>query len=666
MSRIGLIIIAVFFSVSTYAQLNDNCANAIELTDVTDFCSQVGEGSNENTTDEGYSPATCQSSTINDVWFTFTALSSDVVITIRGNAVGLPGGTLSSPEVALYSGDCAALTQLACKNDPGFTGIAELYKGGLTPGQQYFIRVDGFDFDTGTFQYCINNYDPIPQPNGDCPTGVVLCNEQGFTVQAVSGPGSTPGELDDAPCFQGLVSETNTTWYVWTAANSGTLEFTLTPTNPNDDLDFVVYRLPNGPGDCSNKIVERCMAAGDFVATSPCMGPTGLDPIANDFSQPPGCLTGDDNFLAPLNMVAGETYALAINNFTSTGNGFSVDFGGTGTFLGPDAAFTDTDDNDTICIGEHITFKDASTFPLGNIVGWNWFFGIGANPVSGQDSVDQDVFYTSAGTKIITLTVQSEQGCLITVSKTIHVIQCCTDLSLDISGVDPACHADSNGVVIVQAQNGFPDYNYTWNTGVIGTDTLNHLGGGDYSVTVTDAFGCSGTASFTLTDPDLLTVSAVGDTTIFIGSPVTLSATSSFSSASFLWTWPDNSVAGPSVQVTPTDSTVYIVTAQNGPCTAFDTVSVGVRKIKAEIPSAFTPNNDDKNDLFRVYAEGVTILDFKIYDRWGELVYDDPAGSWDGTENDKDLPSDVYLYRISIKFPDGHEEVKTGDVTLIR
>ena len=82
-------------------------------------------------------------------------------------------------------------------------------------------------------------------------------------------------------------------------------------------------------GGCADKTTLRCMAAGDFVPSSPCMGPTGLLPGQTDLSASAGCLPGADNFLAPLETQTGETYALAINNFTSSMDSFSIEFCGT-------------------------------------------------------------------------------------------------------------------------------------------------------------------------------------------------------------------------------------------------------------------------------------------------------------------------------------------------
>lgn len=107
--------------------------------------------------------------------------------------------------------------------------------------------------------------------------------------------------------------------------------------------------------------------------------------------------------------MAGKTYALLVNNFTSTGNGFSIEFGGTGTFLGPTADFTSVP-ADSMCIGGDVTFTDASFYPNGSIVNWQWNFGTGASPQTASGQGPHTVSYNSTGTKSISLTVESDKG----------------------------------------------------------------------------------------------------------------------------------------------------------------------------------------------------------------------------------------------------------------
>lgn len=166
------------------------------------------------------------------------------------------------------------------------------------------------------------------QEHADCNTALEICNKQPLHIFSDT-EGIDPTELNSAACFSNGTPgnyENNTYWIRFTVAQSGSLWFILRPDNPPDDLDFAVFRL--NTGNCDNKELVRCMAAGDITFPSPCMGPTGLLPGQIDVSVPAGCTTVD-NFLAPLDLQTGETYVLAINNFTSSMDSFTVEFCGT-------------------------------------------------------------------------------------------------------------------------------------------------------------------------------------------------------------------------------------------------------------------------------------------------------------------------------------------------
>ncbi len=88
----------------------------------------------------------------------------------------------------------------------------------------------------------------------------------------------------------------------------------------------------------------------------------------------------------------------------------------------------------------------------------------------------------------------------------------------------------------------------------------------------------------------------------------------------------------------------------------------------ADVPSAFSPNNDGLNDVIVLEGEGIVFLDWKIYNRWGELVFetDDPSIGWDGTHNGKIQDIDVFLYTLDVEFLDGAIEHREGNISLLR
>ena len=492
--------------VSLIAQpANDDCTGAIEITDVQNFCSAPAAYTNDAATPGSYTAPTCFSNNSHDVWFKFTAQATDVTINVIGAIGGASnGGTLLRPEVALYQFAGAPCTgtvnELQCESDNLGNNIIELYKGALTPGVEYYIRVEGRNDNTGTFQLCVNNYNPPVDPSSDCPTASILCDKSPFVVQSVVGVGNDPNEVPQSAC---LGPESNSTWFVWTAANNGALTFTLTPSNPNDDIDFILYELPNGIGDCSGKIQLRCMATA-------CLGPTGLDATSTQTTETPGCTPGDDGFLQALQMQQGTSYALMVNNFTSSGNGFSMEFDGNGEFVGPEPAFTTNQVGNSACFGQTFIFEDASTFALGSIAAQQWSFGPGAAPATATGPGPHSVTYDSPGERLITLTVTSDEGCIVTDVSAINVDPCCGtvatfDVQADLTAVD--CPEDGTGAIALTIDAPYPPYSVVWSTGDI-TETISNLTLGTYEVQIVDEY-CDTLIAYDLPGPPPFTFDTI-------------------------------------------------------------------------------------------------------------------------------------------------------------
>ena len=86
-------------------------------------------------------------------------------------------------------------------------------------------------------------------------------------------------------------------------------------------------------------------------------------------------------------------------------------------------------------------------------------------------------------------------------------------------------------------------------------------------------------------------------------------------------------------------------------------------------PKAFSPNGDGSNDVLYVRGYGVTEMEFKVFNRWGELVFESNSldVGWDGTYKDKGQEMEVYIYTLQARFLDGTQTgIRKGNVTLLR
>ena len=124
-------------------------------------------------------------------------------------------------------------------------------------------------------------------------------------------------------------------------------------------------------------------------------------------------------------------------------------------------------------------------------------------------------------------------------------------------------------------------------------------------------------------------------------------------------------------------ATTYVVTVTSEfGCTASDNVLVTVRCDGSQIwlPNTFTPNADGQNDFFYPHGKGLSQINrFRVYDRWGELIFDranmpvnDRTAGWDGTYRNQTLKPDVYVWIINATCTNGDALELKGDISLIR
>jgi gliding motility-associated-like protein len=87
-----------------------------------------------------------------------------------------------------------------------------------------------------------------------------------------------------------------------------------------------------------------------------------------------------------------------------------------------------------------------------------------------------------------------------------------------------------------------------------------------------------------------------------------------------------------------------------------------------DVPNAFTPNGDGRNDRVYVRGFGIVKMNFRIYNRWGQLVFQstDQTIGWDGYYKGRLQPMDAYGYVVDVEFNNGERSTKKGDITLLR
>lgn len=133
----------------------------------------------------------------------------------------------------------------------------------------------------------------------------------------------------------------------------------------------------------------------------------------------------------------------------------------------------------------------------------------------------------------------------------------------------------------------------------------------------------------------------------------------------YLWS---NGVTSSSLSITQTGT--YGLTATNYCGSKYDDIVISKGTCKIYVPSAFTPNNDGLNDIFRArFGENVTDFKMQVYDRWGEIIFEtnDIRKGWDGSIKGLKQSNGVYVWMIKYKtVTDPKEQLMKGTVMLIR
>ncbi len=208
--------------------------------------------------------------------------------------------------------------------------------------------------------------------------------------------------------------------------------------------------------------------------------------------------------------------------------------------------------------------------------------------------------------------------------------------------------------------------------------------GKNYSVSMQDVRGCIVSSMVAIPKLTPINVNIASIKPLFFGDSVRLNAnlTPPNSAVSYAWRLGQNrnklscnNCPSPVLTANQTD-TVFLVVRENLGCSANSFLVFNVNSNnKVFIPTVFSPNGDNVNDLFRAYSngQGGEVIVIRIYSRWGELVYEDgnfdlndPARGWNGIFRGKPANTGVYVYYLSVKFADGLTDVLKGDVHLIR
>ncbi len=459
--------------------------------------------------------------------------------------------------------------------------------------------------------------------------------------------------------------------YLWSTANMGTIS---DPTSPNPIVSPLVtsvyfVTVSNNSGKCKEELSVtvtvdsiKAEAIEDFFL---CIGSSGqLDvdaPGATTYSWAPPLNLNDPNIKNPTftsNNADEYTYSVTVTN---------------------DNNCSDSDEV-TVTVGEVIAQATAeSPICLGSSSQLQATGGSNYKWEPAQLLSDPNVsnpIATIQNTGIFTFVVSvSDAGgnCSDSDTVTVEVL----DVEADAGPDKLICVGDS-----VQLVGNFnSDYSYLWTPSLFLSDTavvapwvVPEYGPLTYTMTVSNALGCSASDEVTVGISSTAVSVTIDNPLILVGEVVTLSVETNGNSISWyddidsnpFWTGPY--LGNESLTLIPPQNTLYTVVAENE-FGCKDTADVPVIVLPPIIiPNVFTPNDDLLNDTWEITnLEHYISAVIKVYNRWGSVVYQYKGiyeGNFTGSNSrGAPLPVGTYYFEIKLNFRDLRY---AGDVTILR
>ncbi|MBA3664081.1 MAG: gliding motility-associated C-terminal domain-containing protein [Bacteroidetes bacterium] len=612
-------------------QPNDNPCSALQLPAVTSDCNYLQfstVGATQTPTTIAPAPASCAgggppamggfTTTTKDVWFKITVpASGKVYITPQPN---LGAGYISDGVMAIYSGACNALTQIACSDDytayPGSANDLLPYLAviGQAPGSTLYLRYWAFGTSSGTFGICVQS-----PSNDNCSSSLYICDLNGYAgstsaAYTIDRPCNMRGNAEMAGTYsytpgtnQGGIFGQGGPWGAGSPAfdvqinNNSWIKFTAAATSAAFNINIGNCWVGAYPsGGIQMQIFSAASACCNFTPVS------NFKEGSSTFSIGATGLTVGNDYYLMIDGYAGDICNYSINALTGVSFGNivaspdSICPGGSSILTGPSGASSyswlpggastqtiQVNPGSTItytCIangvcgfkqtitkkivvkalptvqinsGSAITTCGTQTITLTGSGATTYTWSTGANSSTVSVAPSSNTTYTLTG---------KNNGCTNTTVATVTVNP------LPATSLSASSPSICSGASATLSASGA--LTYSWSTGSTNTViTVSPGSATNYTVTGTNSFGCKKTATVTIGVNSLPSISSTS-VTICSGKSGTVSASGGSS-----YSWNNGALTAQNV-VSPTITTTYTVigTAANS-CTGSALAQVSVNAL---------------------------------------------------------------------------------------
>ena len=251
-------------------------------------------------------------------------------------------------------------------------------------------------------------------------------------------------------------------------------------------------------------------------------------------------------------------------------------------------------------------------------------------------------------------------------------------ITFGLLSFDQTC-TEEGQIEVVDFSGGNGEFNFSINNNNFQEESVFYdLSPEEYQIFVMDQLGCQESESITLNSNFDLNVELSSIDPIFIDESITLNPLINQTTIdSFTW-YPLTGINNPNelvAQVSPRETTEYTLTIYYGQCVEIRTIVVEVIDNRVIYVANTFSFSDRNNDIFFLQGASdldVTIHNFLIYDRWGNLVFNkddvplnDTSYGWDGYFNGRKANVGVYTYFINYTLR-GEPFKDAGTLTLVR
>lgn len=522
----------------------------------------------------------------------------------------------------------------------------------LNVNSEYAIRIVS---STDNNTIVIDSTSTIPLNEGQFTDRVNLqdgiCISSSFPVMAIQYLKSKESGCNN---FSGVVS--NPSMMVLSPATAGLTEATFTSSSRASITDhFVTLIVQNDTPANITLQLDGTDVTPNYISFDPCNDYVWARLTLPNTGNSRHSLTSNSNFVAYVfGYGADESYLYpaATNLITTTAS----------------IAVSD------VCPNSPLTFQANGSTAISQ---WTWDFGDGSEQVTDTGTLPAQTTHTyaMAGMYTVNLYLETEKGCLDTVTNVITI----TDITPAFTNPIIVCPGDT-----VTVNAGTFD-SYLWSDGSTASSLAVNLPG-DYSVTLTQGnctqtfplnvqFNTEVNTTFSMVPPAPSYLTGFGENQV-LNSIVCEERNESFqvfageATSTVVWATPDGLVTSNSITVNSAGTYTASVTDANGCTDEATIVFENGCEFQLFVPEAFSPNGDGINDSFEIFGTAVSSITFAIYNRWGEVIFytEDKNATWDGTINGADAPAGTYIWKTIYRsaFESNNVIEETGSLVIVR